>query len=399
MSVLPGIDLNDMKKTSVTLDFLNTILMNIICVDCSSAVHNRNDLTDIEKQVCLSTGQFNDFINELLNRIFHLIDILSADIYDSDALDATIQTKFSSILFSIVHQSSDDIFRLIQEKMMFFVTGSCLSPQVRSIVSCLVQGLVKGNPMETLKYFLPKTCESIINIKSIDEKEDIELNWYLSLFVELVRARGDILVNYKSMILSVFHHSIHIKNKKTYEILANATTYLLQSLCQVYAIDYRLTTDNINELSFRAWGHSVDFDQLQVQFHRPNDQEIDFAWEFIDTFLYPELTLLNDKGLTISNNERLRSLTIIESIAIGCARMVSCIPNESVQDLGVHSSVPYRSKYQTQFPIYSRDRSETKENLRMRLLTDMEKLLDRLLENHSDDVLSINKTLNVKVNN
>ncbi|CAF4502010.1 unnamed protein product, partial [Rotaria sp. Silwood2] len=38
MSVLPGIDLNDFKKTSVTLEFLNTIFMLITCVDCSSAV-------------------------------------------------------------------------------------------------------------------------------------------------------------------------------------------------------------------------------------------------------------------------------------------------------------------------------------------------------------------------
>jgi proteasome activator subunit 4 len=47
MSVLPGIDLNDMDKTSVTFDFLNTILMVITCVDCSSAVNTRNDLTEV----------------------------------------------------------------------------------------------------------------------------------------------------------------------------------------------------------------------------------------------------------------------------------------------------------------------------------------------------------------
>src|ERR1700723_3813492 len=37
MSVLPGIDLNDFEKTSVTLEFLETIFMLIPCVDCSSA--------------------------------------------------------------------------------------------------------------------------------------------------------------------------------------------------------------------------------------------------------------------------------------------------------------------------------------------------------------------------
>jgi hypothetical protein len=47
MSVLPAIDLNDMEKTFATLEFLETILMLITCVDCSSAVKTRNDLTEV----------------------------------------------------------------------------------------------------------------------------------------------------------------------------------------------------------------------------------------------------------------------------------------------------------------------------------------------------------------
>jgi proteasome activator subunit 4 len=48
ISVLPGIDLNDLEKTSVTFEFLDTILMVITCVDCSSAVNTRNDLTEVK---------------------------------------------------------------------------------------------------------------------------------------------------------------------------------------------------------------------------------------------------------------------------------------------------------------------------------------------------------------
>jgi hypothetical protein len=47
MAVLPGIDLNDLKKATVTLDFYNAMFKLIICVDCSSAIHIRNDLTDV----------------------------------------------------------------------------------------------------------------------------------------------------------------------------------------------------------------------------------------------------------------------------------------------------------------------------------------------------------------
>jgi hypothetical protein len=151
--------------------------------------------------------------------------------------------------------------------MMNFVTGVCLSPKVRDIVSCLIEALVKGNPIETLKYFLPKTCESIkqilknseSTISSNNDHEDIELTWYLYLFAELVRARGDVLVTYKTMIMSVFHQCIHIINKNSYKAVANAATHLLQSLTQVYPIDYRLTVENIDE-SF------VDFLPIRVSY-------------------------------------------------------------------------------------------------------------------------------------
>jgi hypothetical protein len=151
--------------------------------------------------------------------------------------------------------------------MMNFVTGVYLSPKVRDIVSCLIQALVKGNPIEALKYFLPKTCESIERIRqnsestlsSNNDHEDIELTWYLCLFGDLVRARGDVLVTYKTMIMSIFHQCIHIINKNSYQAVANAARHLLQSLTQVYPIDYRLTVENIDE-SF------VDFLPIRVSY-------------------------------------------------------------------------------------------------------------------------------------
>jgi len=50
MCVLPGIDSNDFEKTSVTLEFLNAILALVTCVDCSSIVNIRNDLTEVRIQ-------------------------------------------------------------------------------------------------------------------------------------------------------------------------------------------------------------------------------------------------------------------------------------------------------------------------------------------------------------
>jgi hypothetical protein len=80
-----------------------------------------------------------------------------------------------------------------------------------------------------------------------DHKDNIELIWYLTLFAELVCARGETLVIYKNMIMSIFHQCIHIINKNSYKAVANAAKHLLESLSHAYPIDYRLSIENINE--------------------------------------------------------------------------------------------------------------------------------------------------------
>ncbi|CAF4659701.1 unnamed protein product [Rotaria sp. Silwood1] len=340
MAVLPGIDSNDFKKTAVTFQFLNAILMLVTCVDCSSAVHTRNDLTE-----------------------------------------------------------------MVREKVTNFLAGSFFTPKVGKLVTGLVRAILKGNPEETLKYLLPQTCERIEKIMShsettilTDHKGDTELTWCLILFSELVRARGDTLLMYKPMILSVFHRCVRIIHKETHEAVANAAKNLLKSLSYVYPIEYRLTVENIEEpftdfLPIRAWGQHVEFDKLQVQFHIPNGEEVDFACEFVETFIYPELQLLNEKCSKMSNEERLRSLTLVHYMSIGCLRMVPRIDSKEIENL-VPSVAPYASKYQAQYSIYAKE-PKFKENLRMCLLVDIGNLIDILVENHSDDASSIKTALKI----
>ncbi|CAF3866966.1 unnamed protein product [Rotaria sordida] len=328
MSVLPGIDLNDFEKTSVTLDFFDAIFMLISCVDCSSAIDVRHDLNE-----------------------------------------------------------------MIKKKITNFIAGSIFLPKVRQLVAGLVRAIVKCYPIEILETLLPQTCESIEMIlhKSEitllnDHDGDLELTWYLFLLAELVQARGDTLLIYQQMIKSVFHVCIRILHKDSYEAIGRAIKNLLQSLLNVYPMNYRFTGENLEEsfvdfLPIRTWGQNVDFDQIQVQYHIPNMDEIDFACDFVNTFLYSELTLLKENFSNISKYERRRSLTIINSIAIGCFRIVSRI-------------------------------EKFRENLRMRLLLDIGKLLgkfcfkliailrislDMLIENQSDDVVSIKTALTICV--
>ncbi|CAF4504295.1 unnamed protein product, partial [Rotaria socialis] len=412
MAVLPGIDSNDFKKTAVTFQFLNAILMLVTCIDCSSAIHTRNDLTEIEKEVCLSTAKFEDFVTEFLNRTFQMIDTLSTEMSDAVVLnhetnseDQEASQELTSMISGIVQQCSKKIFQMIREKITNFLAASSFSPKISRLLNGLVRAILKGNPEETLKYLLPQTCERIEKILNhsettilSDHKGDPELTWSLTLFSELVRARGDALIIYKPMILSVFHRCIHIIHKESYEAVANAAKNLLKTLSYVYPLEYRLTVENIEEpftdfLPIRAWGQHVEFDKLNVQFHIPNEDEVDFACEFVETFIYPELQLLNEKCSKMTNEERLRSLTLIRFIAIGCFRMVPRIDSKEVADL-IPSVVPFDTKHRSTYTLYAKQ-PQFRENLRMRLLIDVGKLLDVLVENHSDDASSIKISLKI----
>ncbi|UJR08489.1 hypothetical protein I4U23_012756 [Adineta vaga] len=378
LAVLPGIDLNDMNKTL------------------------------IEKDVCLSTKQFEDFIVKFLQRIFQIIEILSTDVSEGnetvdegDTENNTIEIKLISIMSNIVQQCSHKIFQIIRNMMIDFLTCAFLSPKVRKIVAGLVCVIVQSHPEETLEYLLPKTCHSIEMIMNssdastflTDHKGDLELTWYLILFSNLISVRGDILLDYKPMIMSVFQRCISIIEKNAYKAVALAANRLLESLTQIYPIEYQLTLKNINEpfiefLPIRAWGQHVDLDEFPVRFHIPKAEQIDFAWEFINAFIYSELTLLNEQGMKISKEERLRSLTVIRNIATGCFHMIPPIENNKVENL-VSSVVSFDFKYQIQYPIYNTHPIKCKENLRMRLFIDIGKFLDELVENHPDDVKSI----------
>ncbi|CAF4273501.1 unnamed protein product, partial [Rotaria magnacalcarata] len=95
----------------------------------------------------------------------------------------------------------------------------------------------------------------------------------------------------------------------------------------------------------------------------------------------------------MSNEERLRSLTLIRFIAIGCFRMVPRIDSKEVADL-IPSVVPFDTTHRSTYALYAKQ-PQFRENLRMRLLLDVGKLLDVLVENHSDDASSIKIALKI----
>lgn len=74
-SILPGIDLNDTIKTTLTVQIMGMLLLLIPVADCSEAVYVRNDLTEEEKELCAATARFDPFVDQLLERLFNMLEV------------------------------------------------------------------------------------------------------------------------------------------------------------------------------------------------------------------------------------------------------------------------------------------------------------------------------------
>jgi len=91
----------------------------------------------------------------------------------------------------------------------------------------------------------------------------------------------------------------------------------------------------------------IDYDKLDVRFHFPTDEEIELASEFIEKYLYSQIDFLKENNSKLTNNQRLKSLTIIEAIGIGSFRLVPPIESQQIQ---AFESI--QSKYQIQYDIF-----------------------------------------------
>uniref|UniRef100_A0A3Q0QZT0 Proteasome activator Blm10 middle HEAT repeats region domain-containing protein n=1 Tax=Amphilophus citrinellus TaxID=61819 RepID=A0A3Q0QZT0_AMPCI len=68
MGSLPGVDPNDFSKCMITFQFITTFTTLVPLVDCSSAPCQRTDLTEIEKDLCFASAEFEDFVVQFLDR-------------------------------------------------------------------------------------------------------------------------------------------------------------------------------------------------------------------------------------------------------------------------------------------------------------------------------------------
>ncbi|KAL3232022.1 hypothetical protein MRX96_023105 [Rhipicephalus microplus] len=343
-SCLPGIDPNDIRKCIVTFQFISTFATLVPLVDCSKAVNIRTDLTEIEQEVCLATAGFEDFVLQLMERCFSLIENSSLENptrldRDTDKMNTEeniLEVGLSSTFSSILTQCSPDIFRAALEKLHSFVSNRILETRVSGrYVANLCRCMARVNPNLALATFVPHFTKLVMALTKSDEVAteellDDELLFHLLLLSEIVRCNVP------------------------WEQCLNFAEYL----------------------PIREWGRAGDIDHLDIKWHVPSSEELACVQDLLETFLQPELQALlgwSRGERTLSREEVQRSLNLVLDCILGAGLALPLWPGEPVNLFG--SKVPAYFEYKVFLGVPSVN-FKSGENVRQVIASIMRKVLD-----------------------
>uniref|UniRef100_A0A8C3ST02 Proteasome activator subunit 4 n=1 Tax=Chelydra serpentina TaxID=8475 RepID=A0A8C3ST02_CHESE len=344
MRALPGVDPNDFSKCMITFQFIATFSTLVPLVDCSTVLQERDDLTEVERELCSATAEFEDFVLQFMDRCFGLIESSTLEQTREETetekmthLESLVELGLSSTFSTILTQCSIEIFKVALEKVFNFAVSNIFETRVAGrMVADMCRAAVKCCPEESLKLFVPHCCRVITHLTINDdvlhdEELDKELLWNLQLLSEITRVDGKKLLPYREQLVKILQRTLHLTCKQGYILSCNLLHHLLRSTTLIYPTEYCSVPGGFDKplseyFPIKDWGKPGDLWNLNIQWHVPSSKEITFAYYLLDSFLQPELTKLehyaNGKQ-EMSRDDVQQCLTIVHNCLIDNTLFVS----------------------------------------------------------------------------
>uniref|UniRef100_A0A9J7YHM4 Proteasome activator subunit 4 n=1 Tax=Cyprinus carpio carpio TaxID=630221 RepID=A0A9J7YHM4_CYPCA len=402
MRALPGVDPNDFSKCMITFQFLATFVTLVPLVDCSAAIQTRNDLTQVEKELCSASAEFEDFVLQFIDRCFALIDTSTLEQTREEMetekmthLESLVELGLSSTFSTILTQCSMEIFQVALGKVFNFATTNIFETHVAGrMVANMCRAATKCHPAEALKLFLPQCCNAILQISAYEEvlneeELDKELMWNLQLLSEVTRVDGDQLLLYRSQLVQILQLTLHLKCKQGYNLACKLLYHILRSMSLIYPREYCSMPGGVQQhtdtyLPIKDWGRPGDLLNLGIQWHVPSTEEREFVFYLLDLLLKPELQRLqkHTRGeQDISRDDVLQSLSIVHNCLLGASSFLPPLNGEPV----INSMIQLCEKN-----VYTGvDYDLSGENYREEICKVIRPLLHHTLEHSEDDTKSL----------
>ncbi|KAM9336338.1 proteasome activator complex subunit 4B-like [Symphorus nematophorus] len=398
---LPGVDPNDFSKCMITFQFIATFTTLVPLVDCSSAPSRHSDLTEIEKDLCFASAEFEDFVLQFLDRCFALIDSSTLeqtrDEMETDTqthLESLVELGLSSTVSTILTQCSIEIYKVALQKVYNFATSNIFETCVSGrMVADMCRAAAKCHPAESLRLFVPHCCSVIFHITDNQEllgedELDKELLWNLQLLSEVTRVDGEQLLKYQGDLERILCVCVRLRCKRAYTLACNLLEHTLRSLSLIYPTEYRSTSGGFDaDLPIRDWGRAGDVAALGVCWHVPSQEEENFVFQLLSRLLHPELQRIKGHvsgDQPMSREELLQSLAIVQHCLLGAGSTLPPLDGPHVSDL-VPSMVNL-GEIKLHIGV---DYDDSRENYRESICQTMRLLLHHILEHSEDDTKSL----------
>ncbi|XP_068439481.1 proteasome activator complex subunit 4B-like [Clinocottus analis] len=401
MGSLPGIDPNDFSKCMITFQFIATFTTLVPLADCSSAPSQHGDLTEIEKNLCFASAEFEDFVLQFLDRCFALIDSSTLeqtrDEMETDTqtqLESLVELGLSSTVNTILTQCSTEIYKIALQKVYNFASSNIFETCVSGrMVADMCRAAAKCHPAESLRLFVPHCCGVIFQMTDNEELQsevelDKELLWNLQLLSEVTRVDGEQLLKYRGDLERIVCVCVRLRCKRAYTLACNLLEHTLRSLSLIYPTEYRSTSGGFHtDLPIRDWGRAGDVADLGVCWHVPDKEEENFVFQLLSRLLHPELQRIKGHvsgDQPMSREELLQSLAIVQHCLLGAGSMLPPLDGPHVSDL-----VPSMINLGEIKLHIGVDYDDSRENYRESICQTMRLLLHHILDYSEDDTKSL----------
>ncbi|KAJ6129666.1 hypothetical protein N7512_002446 [Penicillium capsulatum] len=338
---LPGIDANDLEKSLHALSFIQSACYNIPMVDMAKGRDDVNcnmlamqwisgemermeeqgaevqlnyetDLDDETEELILrsSTCGFGDFTISFLGRVFTLLENLpDVTRVRNGSPEENIVNTLPATFMPLLASLSSEYYDIALTKIVDFVSNHVIH-QARDAMAFICNALCKVNPEQALKRFIPVLTQAIRT--EIEENgagstrttgtdvlpRDRGLVWNVSMLSMCVVHVGDAVLPHRQ---ELFDIAIYMQNKcqgiPTVHI-SNFIHHLLLNLTGTYTRDYSLyeKKDIEGGVQPQHWTYRPDIHTLNINWHVPKREELEFAVEVFKN--QAETALRHLSGLT-----------------------------------------------------------------------------------------------------
>uniref|UniRef100_A0AAF5Q504 Proteasome activator Blm10 mid region domain-containing protein n=6 Tax=Wuchereria bancrofti TaxID=6293 RepID=A0AAF5Q504_WUCBA len=410
-SVLPGLDANDISKMLLTFQIINLLITLVPIVDCSEAIHVRNDLTEEEQEVCSATANFETIVQNLLDKMIEIIHVFTggapAVTTVQGSLGAKSQSKLSveetvikrgifSVFRALLGNCSTSIYKIAIDKLYDFISTNMYDSRLAAdTVSEMIFCAVRTNPQQSLDLFLDLITEKLVPLITEESYEEEELDstvvWYIILASQLFRASGMYILSHKTKMLKLLRMIVPLTCRTACELSCNALECMLTGLTNIYTDSSEYRREKLDQpfekyLPIRDWAKVTDKKTFELKWHIPTDEEFQLAYDVLDEFFYPELEKLTNAD-SLSKTEMLKSLEIICSCLAGVSAALPPLDGKLIPLIESPVKV-----YPFQFvaaPSYVKEMTYKGTNVRDFVLKRVKSVAEYLVLNRENDTKSL----------